>query len=164
MRMKCQKRPSVGWVGSGAIPGRWGTHNDAYRHRHLPSGQVSECYCCALLCSLGRRCPAFLSYSLSTMSILSKSLTSIHRTYCVGTRSQVSGPRRAIQTTPKEFKVTLDGGTLYIERGIAEALGWKSVLAAEGVSLRLSGWAPSYFAITKKYTDAGSSARCSGQG
>ncbi|TEB26416.1 hypothetical protein FA13DRAFT_1692224 [Coprinellus micaceus] len=88
------------------------------------------------------------------MSILSKSLTSIHRTCCVGTRFQVSGPRRAIQTTPKEFKVTLDGGTLYIERGIAEALGWKSVLAAEGVSLRLSGWAPSYFAITKKDTDA----------
>ena len=64
--------------------------------------------------------------------------------------------RRAIQTTPKEFKVTLDGGTLYVEQEIAEALGWKGVLPAEGVSLRLSGWAPSYFAITKMGTDAGS--------
>jgi hypothetical protein len=50
----------------------------------------------------------------------------------------------------------LDGGTLYVEREIVEALGWRGELLVEGVSLRLSGWAPKYFAITKKDTDASS--------
>ncbi|KAG2015149.1 hypothetical protein CC2G_008444 [Coprinopsis cinerea AmutBmut pab1-1] len=55
---------------------------------------------------------------------------------------------------PQHFKVTLDGGTLYIPQEVAEALGWKEGTPTEGVALRLSGWAPHYFAITQKGTDA----------
>lgn len=62
---------------------------------------------------------------------------------------------RQYSNSPKHFKVTLDGGTLYIEQGVAEALGWTQDTPVDGVSLRLSGWGPHYFAITQKGTDAG---------
>ena len=62
---------------------------------------------------------------------------------------------RQYTDSPKQFKVTLDGGTLYVEQGVAEALGWTQDTPVDGVSLRLSGWGPHYFAITQEGTDAG---------
>ncbi|TFK17860.1 hypothetical protein FA15DRAFT_555593, partial [Coprinopsis marcescibilis] len=53
----------------------------------------------------------------------------------------------------KEFKVVLDGETLYIHQELAQALGWTEEALTKGVSLRLSGWSPHYFAITRKGTD-----------
>jgi len=55
----------------------------------------------------------------------------------------------------RQFKVVLDGQTLYIEKPLAEALGWKPGTSAEGVSLPLSGWEPKFFAITPTDSDAG---------
>lgn len=55
----------------------------------------------------------------------------------------------------RQFTVTLDGETLYIDKELAEALGWREGGPTEGVPLRLSGWSPHYFAITQKGTDAG---------
>lgn len=55
----------------------------------------------------------------------------------------------------RQFKVVLDGQTLYMEKPLAEALGWNTGTGTEGVSLRLSGWAPRFFAITPTDTDAG---------
>ena len=49
----------------------------------------------------------------------------------------------------------LDGQTLYIEKPLAEALGWNSGTGTEGISLRLSGWEPEFFTITPLDTDAG---------
>ena len=60
-----------------------------------------------------------------------------------------------LSSSPRQFKVTLDGSTLYIEKELAEALGWNENGPTEGVPLRLSGWGPHYFAITEKGTDAG---------
>ncbi|KAF9786794.1 hypothetical protein BJ322DRAFT_1003396 [Thelephora terrestris] len=54
----------------------------------------------------------------------------------------------------REFKVVLDGQTLYIEKPLAEALGWNPGTSTEGVSLRLSGWEPKFFAITPTGTDS----------
>jgi hypothetical protein len=55
----------------------------------------------------------------------------------------------------RQFKVVLDGRTLYIEKPLAEALGWNPGTGTEGVSLRLSGWEPRFFAITPTDTDVG---------
>lgn len=55
----------------------------------------------------------------------------------------------------RQFKVALDGQTLYIEKPLAEALGWNPGTGNEGVSLRLSGWEPKFFAITPTDTDVG---------
>lgn len=55
----------------------------------------------------------------------------------------------------REFKVVLDGQTLYVEKPLAEALGWHPGTGTEGVPLRLSGWEPKFFAITPKGTDVG---------
>ena len=44
---------------------------------------------------------------------------------------------------------------MYIEKPLAEALGWNPGTGNEGVSLRLSGWEPKFFAITPKNTDVG---------
>ena len=55
----------------------------------------------------------------------------------------------------RQFKVVLDGQTLYIEKPLAEALGWNPGTSTEGVSLRLSGWEPKFFAITPTETDVG---------
>ena len=56
----------------------------------------------------------------------------------------------------REFKVVLDGETLYVEQPLAEALGWNPDTPAEkGVSLTLSGWAPNYFAIARTGADSG---------
>ena len=49
----------------------------------------------------------------------------------------------------------LDGQTLYIEKPLAEALGWNSGTSTGGISLRLSGWEPKFFTITPLDTDAG---------
>lgn len=48
----------------------------------------------------------------------------------------------------------MEGGALYIGKELAEALGWTPSTPTDGVSLRLSGWSPHYFAITQKGTDA----------
>ncbi|KAF9556903.1 hypothetical protein CPC08DRAFT_693799 [Agrocybe pediades] len=56
--------------------------------------------------------------------------------------------------TAIHFKATLDGGTLYVEEEVARALGWTEETSPDGVSLRLSGWGPHYFAITRKGTDS----------
>ncbi|PPQ80992.1 hypothetical protein CVT26_003612 [Gymnopilus dilepis] len=61
--------------------------------------------------------------------------------------------------THLDFKATLDGNTLYISQDAAKALGWTESTPLDGVSLRLSGWGPHYFAITQKGTDADSLAR-----
>ncbi|TFK18164.1 hypothetical protein FA15DRAFT_603793 [Coprinopsis marcescibilis] len=58
---------------------------------------------------------------------------------------------------PKEFKVILDGETLYIHQELAQVLGWTKETPTKGVSLQLSGWSPHYFAITHKGTDTGKS-------
>jgi hypothetical protein len=55
----------------------------------------------------------------------------------------------------RQFKVVLDGQTLYVEKPLAEALGWNPGTGTEGISLRLSGWEPRFFAITPTGTDAG---------
>ncbi|CAA7269497.1 unnamed protein product [Cyclocybe aegerita] len=70
-------------------------------------------------------------------------------------------PRHAVyyHKSAKEVTVTLDGQTLYIGQEVAEALGWKPGTSTEGVSLRLSGWRPHYFAITERATDADHLAR-----
>lgn len=57
--------------------------------------------------------------------------------------------------TAKHLKATLDGSTLYVDEDVAEALGWTQGTSADGVTLRLSGWKPHYFAITQKGTEAG---------
>lgn len=58
-------------------------------------------------------------------------------------------------TSVRDFKVTLDGDALYIDKDLAEALGWTTGLSTEGLPLRLSGWEPHYFVITRPGTDAG---------
>src|ERR1700753_2712404 len=74
------------------------------------------------------------------------------RTVCAA-----SGRGLSSSTTSKvrQFKVVLDGQTLYIEKPLAEALGWNPATGADGVSLRLSGWDPKFFAITPTGTDFG---------
>ena len=63
-------------------------------------------------------------------------------------------PGRALSSSTtsqvRQFKVVLDGQTVYIEKPLAEALGWKPGTSAEGVSLPLSGWEPKFFAITRR--------------
>lgn len=52
-------------------------------------------------------------------------------------------------------KVVLDGQASYIERPIAEALGWSLRTGTEGVPFRVSGCEPKFFRITPTNTDAG---------
>ena len=67
--------------------------------------------------------------------------------------------RRALSSSAvsrvRQFTVVLDGQTLYVEKPLAEALGWTPGKNTEGVSLRLSGWEPKFFAITPTDTDFG---------
>ena len=71
----------------------------------------------------------------------------------------VSAYRRSLASSAiprvRQFKVVLDGQTLYIEKPLAQALGWDPGKSTEGVSLRLSGWEPKFFAITPTDTDVG---------
>ena len=55
----------------------------------------------------------------------------------------------------RQFKVVLNGQTLYIDRPLAEALEWNIRASTQGVPLRLSGWEPKFFTITPTDTDAG---------
>ena len=57
-------------------------------------------------------------------------------------------------SSAKEFKVVLDGETLYVDQSLAEALGWNPS-RPKSVSLTLSGWAPHYFAICRSNSDSG---------
>jgi len=82
-----------------------------------------------------------------------------HFATCVG-RARIlhSSPHKRLltaqhSTAARQFKVTLDG--LYIEKELAQALGWAPGISTDGVSLRLSGWDPHYFAVTQIGTDAG---------
>ncbi|TFY79461.1 hypothetical protein EWM64_g4547 [Hericium alpestre] len=72
-------------------------------------------------------------------------------------------PRRALgvrsqsilstSSSAKEFKVVLDGDTLYVDQALAEALGWNPG-QMNGVSLTLSGREPHYFAVARSGTDS----------
>ncbi|KAH7921133.1 hypothetical protein BV22DRAFT_1019965 [Leucogyrophana mollusca] len=62
--------------------------------------------------------------------------------------------------SPSEHKVILDHQTLYIDRTLAEALGWKPEKGSDaGVQLSLSGWSPTYFAIAPTGSDSDRLAR-----
>ncbi|TFY61209.1 hypothetical protein EVG20_g7141 [Dentipellis fragilis] len=74
-----------------------------------------------------------------------------HRRLVRGLRMQST--LNCTSTSPKEFKVVLDNNTLYIDRALAEALGWNSS-QKDGVQLTLSGWAPHYFAIARSGSDS----------
>ena len=66
-------------------------------------------------------------------------------------------------TPPQKFTVTLDNEILYIDKELAQALGWKPNQDLDGVPLSLHGWEPGYFTITPKGSDSGnqaSSPRC----
>ncbi|KAF4622349.1 hypothetical protein D9613_009482 [Agrocybe pediades] len=77
------------------------------------------------------------------------------RNFCLIKTSFCAPQRRQARTSAAiQFKATLDGGTLYVEEDVARALGWTEETSPDGVSLRLSGWGPHYFAITQKGTDA----------
>lgn len=71
--------------------------------------------------------------------------------FCARSFSSVS-PRTSPHT--RHFQVVLDGETLYVEKPLAEALGW-SEDSGHSIPLRLSGWDPTFFAITQVGTDAG---------
>ncbi|KAL5532154.1 hypothetical protein ACEPAF_5718 [Sanghuangporus sanghuang] len=62
--------------------------------------------------------------------------------------------RQWISSSTREFKVVLDNETLYIDKPLAEALGWTSEAGSGGVNLRLYGWDPKYFVITPSGSDA----------
>ncbi|KAL5504824.1 hypothetical protein ACEPAH_7487 [Sanghuangporus vaninii] len=62
--------------------------------------------------------------------------------------------RRWISSSTREFKVVLDNETLYIDKSLAEALGWTPEAGFGGVNLRLYGWDPKYFVITPSGSDA----------
>ncbi|KAH0579136.1 hypothetical protein H2248_003289 [Termitomyces sp. 'cryptogamus'] len=62
--------------------------------------------------------------------------------------------------SPSTHKVVLDNRTLYIDRTLAEALGWKPEKGHDaGIQLSLSGWGPTYFTITPVGTDSDRLAR-----
>ena len=79
--------------------------------------------------------------------------------------SRLPRTKRTFASSAKEYKVTLDNGTLYVSQPVAEALGWKAednaASSSEGVSLRLRGWAPHYFTIAQSGSDQGKPAICS---
>ncbi|OBZ76395.1 hypothetical protein A0H81_03787 [Grifola frondosa] len=68
--------------------------------------------------------------------------------------SSTRGTFNSQSPTVREFKVFLDHETLYVDQGLAEALGWKPDQGVEGVQLTLSGWAPHYFAIARTGSDS----------
>ena len=74
----------------------------------------------------------------------------------IGRRSLSSpSPSASELHAPREFKVVLDNETLYIGEPLAHALGWTPEKSAEGLKLRLSGWSPHYFTVTRAGTDSG---------
>ncbi|KAL4252687.1 hypothetical protein ABKN59_004041 [Abortiporus biennis] len=79
------------------------------------------------------------------MSTLIRTISSAARIQC---RSM------SYQNKPREFKVVLDNETLYIDKTLAEALGWKPEQDVNGVPLILSGWEPQYFNITRSGSDS----------
>ncbi|KAJ3833660.1 hypothetical protein F5878DRAFT_569495 [Lentinula raphanica] len=68
---------------------------------------------------------------------------------------QLSSTRLAAShsTSARQFKVTLDGRTLYIDEALAKELGWSPSTSSEGIPLRLRGCEPQYYAITPEGTD-----------
>ena len=94
---------------------------------------------------------------LHPLSSISRSQTRsvVRRSALLSFHGQSVVFRRANHGGARQFKVTLDGETLYIEQDLAQALGWREGAPTEGIPLRLSGWSPHYFAITQKGTDAG---------
>lgn len=62
--------------------------------------------------------------------------------------------RRTNVSSVRQFKVTLDNETVYVEQPLAEALGWDPAQPSQSVTLSLSGWAPHFFAITRSGSDA----------
>lgn len=55
----------------------------------------------------------------------------------------------------RQFKVLLDGQTLYVGQELAEAMGWSEKMGAEGVKLSLHGLSPTFFAVTPSGSDSG---------
>ena len=90
-------------------------------------------------------------YSIGTPHQLQMFLQRFRNVHAFRGRSLFSSATSQV----REFKVVLDGQTLYIEKPLAEALGWSPGTSTEGVSLRLSGWEPKFFAITPTGTDFG---------
>ncbi|GJE97831.1 hypothetical protein PsYK624_140530 [Phanerochaete sordida] len=83
-------------------------------------------------------------------------------------RRGVCGARAQSVLSPgsaaREFKVVLDGDTLYVDREVAEALGWTPAHPpSEGVPLTLSGWAPGYLAIARTGSDSDRLARATAE-
>lgn len=91
--------------------------------------------------------------------LLSGSLPCLRRSIMIPSvirRCQTNVARSADTAAPKDYKVVLDNGTLYIDQDLAEALGWDSE-QRNGVSLKLHGWAPTYFTITQTGSESGMS-------
>jgi hypothetical protein len=60
--------------------------------------------------------------------------------------------------SPSEHRVILDNKTLYVDKSLAEALGWKSEHGSDaGIELSLSGWGPTYFVIAPAGSESGES-------
>lgn len=65
-----------------------------------------------------------------------------------------------LQFPSTKHKVLLDGQTLYINKDLAEAIGWKPYIALDGLKLLLHGWEPSFFTITVSGDNDESPLRC----
>ena len=76
----------------------------------------------------------------------------------VPTQTGCIKPHKRFQSTsnpPKQYTVTLDNETLYINEDVARALGWTPETGHAGVKLTLHGWEPRFFAITPTGSDSG---------
>ena len=110
------------------------------------------------------RCTPPVSFSTSTMPVGSKPLLRFSKFTCLAVYQNY--PRlpkftvRSQSNSCQEFKVVLDGETLYVERSLAEALGWKHSQPQKSVTLRLNGCAPTFFTITPSDTDSGRFSAC----
>ena len=107
-----------------------------------------------------RFCPLLLQ-----LIRLNESQTRLFSRSGVVTSSRYSRSSSTV-TRGVEHRVYLDGQTLYINKEIAEALGWKPQTTQErihsnsdGIGLSLHGWAPNYFTITPKGSDSCTSAK-----
>ena len=71
------------------------------------------------------------------------------------TRARCVATSTSLQS-PSEHRVILDNQTLYVDRSLAEALGWKAEQGSDaGIELSLSGWGPTYFTITPTGSESG---------
>lgn len=66
--------------------------------------------------------------------------------------SRMNSTKSSQWPSPKEFRVLLDNETLYVDKDLAMALGWKP--DGPGASLTLNGVGQSYFTITPTGSDS----------